>query len=152
MPGATPTETERDRVTEAVTRLFVSTDERDWSAVRECFAGEVLFDISSLSGEAARQVKPEEIVAGWREGLRELQAVHHQIGNFLVVIADNEASVSCYGIALHYLPHAQGGSVRRFVGSYTFHLVRGGNDWQIDMMAYHNKFTDGNLDLGTSAE
>ncbi len=148
MTGEILRETERDTVVETVTRLFVTTDRRDWPAVRACFADAVLFDMSSLSGEKEDTVGADEIVAGWRDGLRALQAIHHQVGNFLVTFAGGGAEVFCYGIAFHYLPSPTGGNVRRFVGSYDFHLVRSGTGWRIDAMAYRNKFTDGNLNLG----
>jgi hypothetical protein len=44
---------EKDRVVDAVTELFMATDRRDWAAVRDVFAPEVLFDLSSLTGTAA---------------------------------------------------------------------------------------------------
>ncbi len=142
-------ETERDRVVEEVTMLFIATDQRNWPAARACFVDSVFFDMASLSGNPAGQVPAEQIISGWKEGLRNLQAIHHQVGNFLVSFGNNDASVFCYGIALHYLPNTSGQNVRRFVGTYDFHLVRQAGNWRIDRMAYHSKFVDGNLALGS---
>ncbi len=142
--------TERDRVIEAVTTLFVETDKRDWAAVHSCFAGEVFFDMSSLGGERPGVTTPDHIVAGWREGLKALQSVHHQIGNFLVHFTGNEAIVFCYGIAIHYLPNRTNRNTRTFVGSYEFHLVKESGNWRIDAMTYHSRFIEGNTALEQS--
>lgn len=68
---------ERERIIEAVTALFVSTDKRDWVAVRDCFADQVLFDMSSLGGGAPAETPADSIVTGWTKDLRPLRAIHH---------------------------------------------------------------------------
>ena len=39
---------QKEKVKEVVTRLFVSTDNRDWDTVSRLFAAEVLFDMTSM--------------------------------------------------------------------------------------------------------
>jgi len=141
-------ETERDRVVEAVTTLFIETDKRDWAAVQSCFAPEVFFDMSSQGGGPPGTTTPGRIVEMWKDGLKNLQAIHHQVGNFLVHIRGESATVFCYGIALHYLPNPSRQNTRTFVGTYEFHLVTRGGVWRIDSMAYHAKFVEGNENLG----
>jgi hypothetical protein len=142
------TETERDRVIEAVTTLFVETDKRDWAAVQSCFAPGVFFDMSSQGGGPPGVTTPDRIVQGWKNGLKNLEAIHHQVGNFLVHINGEAATVFCYGIAFHYLPNPSRQNTRTFVGSYEFHLVKQGGVWLIDTMAYHARFVDGNQNPG----
>lgn len=141
-------ETERDRVIEAVTTLFIETDKRDWAAVQSCFAREVFFDMSSQGGGPPGLTTPDRIVGGWKDGLKNLQAIHHQVGNFLVHITGEAATVFCYGIAFHYLPSPSKQNTRTFVGTYEFHLIKQGGVWRIDTMAYHAKFVEGNQNLG----
>lgn len=136
---------ERAQVIEAVTRLFVATDRKDWPAVIRCFTEEVFFDMSSLGGGPAALVAATTIAAMWKEGLKEVSALHHQAGNFLVVVGDGEAKVFCYGIAIHYFAEPDGGRTRTFAGSYDFHLTRQDGVWKISLMAYHSKFVTGNL-------
>jgi hypothetical protein len=143
-----PIETERDRVIEAVTTLFIETDKRDWAAVQSCFAPEVFFDMSSPGGGPPGMTTPDRIVEGWMNGLKNLQVIHHQAGNFLVHIEGGAATVFCYGITWHYLPNPSKQNTRTSVGTYEFHLVKRGGDWRIDAMAYHEKFGEGNQDLG----
>jgi len=142
------TETERDRVIESVTTLFVETDKRDWSAVQSCFATGVFFDMSSQGGGPPGTTTPDRIVQGWKNGLKNLQAIHHQAGNFLFHISGEAATVFCYGITFHYLPNPSRQNTRTFVGSYEFHLVKQDGVWLIDTMAYHAGFVDGNQNLG----
>jgi hypothetical protein len=105
--------------------------------------------MGSLSGREPSWVTPEFIISGWEEGLKDLLAVHHQIGNSLVQVLGSTASLTCFGIAIHYLPNPSGRNTRTFVGSYDIRLVRKKGAWKIDGFAYHSKFVLGNLDLGS---
>jgi len=140
---------EKQAVLEAVTRLFVATDDRDWAAVEACFANELLFDMSSMGAGPAARVSARSVVEGWREGLRPLQAIHHQTGNHLIEVRDSRATVSCYGIAFHYLPNPTGRNTRTFVGSYDIELERRGGAWRITAFRFNLKYREGNLELET---
>ena len=141
---------EKDRVVEIVNRLFINTDNRDWSAVKALFAPRILFDMTSIAGGQPATLPPQEIVDGWDKGLKALKAIHHQAGNYLVDAKDNEATVFCYGVAWHYLPNKTGRNTRTFVGSYDFHLVKQDGEWKIDRFKFNLKFIDGNPDLEKS--
>ncbi len=141
---------EKDRVIDIVNRLFINTDNRDWPAVKTLFAPRVLFDMTSLVGGQPASVRPQEIVDGWDKGLKALKAIHHQTGNHIANIEDNEATVFCYGVAWHYLPNKTNQNTRTFVGSYDIHLVKQDEDWKIDRFKYNLKFIDGNTDLENS--
>lgn len=84
-----------------VNRVFVGTDARDWPAVRACFAPSVRFGMTSLAGGQSTHLTPEQITAGWETGLRPIEQVHHQTGNFMVSVDGDEATVFCYGTAYH---------------------------------------------------
>ena len=135
---------ERVQVIEAVTRLFIATDMKDWASVRNSFTEGVFFDMSSLDGQVATIRSGEEIAMGWKNGLKEVPVLHHQVGNYLVTIGEGEARVFCYGIALHHLTNEGGGKTRMFVGSYDFQLVKTEEEWKITLMAYHSKFITDN--------
>ena len=138
---------ERENVKEVVTQLFISTDNRDWDTVSRLFAAEVLFDMTSMAGGEPVKLTPQQIVASWDKGLKPLKAIHHQAGNFIVDVNQNEATVFCYGIASHYLPNDTNQNTRIFVGSYNFHLVKSGDNWQIDQFKFNLKYIDGNPNL-----
>jgi hypothetical protein len=138
---------EKDRILDVVNRLFIGTDRRDWPGVMECFAETVLFDMTSMAGGEPSTLTPRQIVDGWEQGLKDLKAIHHQVGNYLVTVDGNDADVFCYGVALHYLPRKSGQDTRRFVGSYDFHLEKAEDSWRIDAFRFNLKFTDGNPNL-----
>ena len=99
---------DKGKVVDIITGLFIGTDNRDWAMVRECLAERVLLDMSTLGAGPPQTLPVGQIVDGWDAGLKPLQAVHHQAGNFLVNIDGDGADVFCYGIASHYLPNPSG--------------------------------------------
>jgi len=138
---------EQTQVKNVLTQLFVETDNRNWQKVAECFAGEVLFDMTSMAGGEPTTMTPQNIVDVWDEGLKSLQAIHHQVGNFKIQIDGNGAEAFCYGIESHYLPNETGEDTRTFVGSYNFHLSKMDNIWRIDFFKFNHKYTAGNMNL-----
>ena len=141
---------EKDKVKEAINRLFISTDNRDWDTVSQLFAPEVLFDMTSMVGGKPIMLTPQEIVGSWEKGLKPLKAIHHQAGNYIVHVNEKQADVFCYGIASHFLPNKTNQNTRIFVGSYDFHLIKNGEEWQIDKFKFNLKYIDGNLNLEAS--
>jgi 3-phenylpropionate/cinnamic acid dioxygenase small subunit len=150
--GSTGQLKDQSDVIAMATRLFVCTDNRDWACVKNVFAPEVVFDMSSLSGAKAETKTPQQIADMWEQGLKPITAIHHQAGNFQATVRGGEADLFCYGVAYHYLPNPTERNTRTFVGSYDFHLVRGEGGWKIDRFKFNLKFIDGNKDLEGAAK
>jgi hypothetical protein len=144
--------TDQNDVIAVANRLFICTDNRDWQCVKDVFAREVLFDMTSLTGGQPSSLTPQQIVDGWDHGLKNLKAIHHQAGNYQVTIKGNDADMFCYGIALHYRPNPTNQNTRTFVGSYNFHLIRTDAGWKIDRFKFNLKYIDGNKDLSVTTE
>ncbi len=138
---------DQNAVIDTINRLFIFTDARNWKEVKNCFAEQVLFDMTSLAGGNPSKLTPQQIVDGWDQGLKGLKAIHHQAGNYRVTMRGAEADAFCYGIAIHYLPNPTDRNTRTFAGSYDFHLVKTGKGWHIDMFKFNLKFIDGNTNL-----
>jgi hypothetical protein len=138
---------EKDRIIDVINQLFIATDKRDWPAVRRCFAERVMFDMTSMGGGTPSYLTPEQISAGWEQGLRPIEQIHHQAGNHRVDIHGEQATAFCYGIASHYRQTSSGHNIRTFVGSYDLHLLRIEGRWQIDSFRYNLKYVDGNARL-----
>jgi hypothetical protein len=138
---------EKDAVIGVLNQLFIGTDNRDWAKVKTCFTDEVLFDMTSVTGGEPATMTSQQIVEGWDQGLKDLKAVHHQAGNYVVNLNNNEAEAFCYGVAFHYLPNKTNQNTRTFVGSYNFHLTKTGNAWRIDQFKFNLKYIDGNANL-----
>ena len=141
-PSATISEIlDRQAVLDTVNRLFLATDDKRWDELLGIFAERVRFDMSSLSGQPETEMAAGDIVDGWRTGLADVAAVHHQTGNFVVTLAGDRAEVFCYGIALHHRPRTDK-RVTMFVGSYDFTLVRTAGRWRVTAFRFRAKFVE----------
>ena len=139
--------TTREQIVEICNKLFYYTDERDWDHLKsEVFTDIVFLDMISL-GQKAEEMSSTHICDIWAEGFKELDAVHHQSGNYIVNIGKDGADVIAYAIASHYKKDATEGYTRIFVGSYNFHLVDTEKGWRIDKFKYNVKYMDGNIEM-----
>jgi hypothetical protein len=132
---------DRIDVVEKVDRLFVATDRKDWAAVQALFTERVAFDMSSLGSGAPAVLTAQEIVERWRDGLKDVQALHHQSGNYIVSLSGDTAEVFCYATATHYRPEQQK-RLTQFVGSYELRLVRLPSGWRIDRFKFDRKWVE----------
>jgi hypothetical protein len=140
----------RDEIIEVVNKLFIYTDNQEWSKLlKEVFKEKVFFDMGSMSGERGKEMKASDICKSWEEGFEDLDFVHHQSGNFVVKFKDDEtqAEVFCYAIAIHFKESASPEQTREFVGTYDLNLVLTDDGWRIDTFRYNFKFISGNKSL-----
>lgn len=138
---------DRQSITELINTLFISVDNRDWAAARDCLADSVHFDVTSLGAPAPMELAPEQITSAWESGLAPIEVVHHQSGNFLIRVDGDRAECFCYGTAFHYRRVRSGNNTRRFVGSYDYRVARVDGRWRITQFKFNAKFIDGNLNL-----
>lgn len=135
-----------------VVRMFVATDERDWTTLEACFTEPFILDMTSMVGGEPAHLTPRQVAEAWAKGFEPLSSVHHQVGNFrTTLIARDETSVRCYGVALHHRDDvAPESGTRRFVGTYEIDLHRQGEEWRISRLKFLLKFIDGNVHLETA--
>jgi len=138
---------QKDQIIDCINRLFICTDNRDWPKVRNCFDDQVQFDMTSLGGGSAMILTPQQITDMWDQGLRPINAIHHQAGNYRVQVQGDTAKAFCYGIASHFRPTRSGRNTRVFVGSYEFEFAQRADDWRITSFRFNCKYIDGNLEL-----
>jgi hypothetical protein len=140
----------RQAVEDAVVRMFVATDERDWSTLHDCFTSPLTLDMTSMVGGGPAVLTPQQLANVWSEGFKPLDAVHHQVGNFRTTLDGDSALVRCYGVAFHHRRTA-GLKTRVFVGTYELKLQYADRVWRINQLVFKLKFIDGNLKLEESA-
>lgn len=134
-----------------VVGLFVATDQQLWDQVAQSFHESVVLDYSSMNGNPAATLTPQQIVDAWQGILPGFESTHHQLGNFITTAEGNNAHVFCYGTASHYLPDEKG-DVWWVVGAYDFDLIKGHDgSWKITHMTFHFKYQDGNGSLAEKA-
>ena len=139
---------QREQIVETVNKLFVYTDSQQWEGLqREVFAVLVNLDMSSLGGPV------DEFTSGaicdmWKEGFKDLDAINHLGGNYIVNIHGNgTANVLAYATATHYKQSAKKGTTREFVGTYDLGLANTEGGWRIESFTYNLKYMQGNLEL-----
>lgn len=135
---------------QSVTNLFVGTDQQNWNLVEQIFNQEIVLDYSSMNGNPATTLSPQEITSAWKTILPGFEHTHHQIGNFISEENGNKATVFCYGTATHFLTD-DNGNVWTVVGSYDFELIKVNNQWKITSMKFNFKYQDGNTSLPQKA-
>ena len=136
---------------DVVVDLFVATNERDWDTVLESFGPQVSLDYSSMTGNPATELNPQEIVTAWKGILPGFESTHHQIGNILEHVDEDKATVFCYGTATHYLTD-ESGNIWTVVGSYDFEIIKNSEgNWKISKMKFNFKYQDGNTTLPEKA-
>jgi len=148
MPALVEDIASRVAVEDAVVRLFVATDDRDWPTVEACFTDPFTLDMTSMVGGSPVSTAPHQVANAWAEGFRLLDHVHHQVGNFQTIVSGQTAAVRCHGVAFHHRAAvAVGLKSRIFVGTYQLQLVANAERWQISELKFTLKFIDGNLEL-----
>lgn len=139
---------EREQVVEVLNRLYAHTDARQWDAlIDEVFAPEVWMDMTSLGAAQAETLTSRQICEMWDEGFKDLDAVHHQAGNYVIGINGSSATAEAGAIATHYRKAATKGHTRTFVGSYDFKFEKQQGSWRLTSFVYHLKYSEGNMAL-----
>src|SRR5881392_1227747 len=132
-------------LTELANKLFMYTDGQQWDLLlAEVFTEVIEFDMSSINGQPAQQIKALEVCEIWRQGFVGIDAVHHQAGHYLITVKENAADIFAYAVAVHYKKEAALGKTRSFTGSYNLKVSRTNNGWRITHFKYNLKFSNGN--------
>ena len=144
------TKSKRDEVIEVANKLFIYTDYHQWDKLlSDVFTTTVEFDMQSAGGGKAQELKAQDICNTWEKGFEDIDAIHHQAGNYIVKFnADEiEAEIVCYAIATHYKNAALQGKTREFVGSYELKAVLTDEGWRLNGFKYNLKYVNGNIEL-----
>jgi hypothetical protein len=140
-------------IRDLVVRMGTLADARDWSALADLFTDPVRADWSELSGVPAADLRPTELVKGWRQALSGLDATHHLIANHEIEItADgSRATARAYVHAAHRLANAYGDSVWIIAGRYEHRLGHTDAGWRIAAATVHPLWGAGNRQVRTLA-
>lgn len=140
--------TEREQLVEKLNRLFYYTDYQIWDKLKaEVFADEVKMDMTSLGAPSIETWSAQRICDEWTNGFKDLDAIHHQAGTFIIDINGSVATAKAYAIASHYKKDATNGTSREFIGSYDIHFTKIENSWKLDALTFNLKYMKGNLEL-----
>ena len=130
-------------------------DARDWTLWRSVFLDEVVFDLSSWTGQAPRKLDADRVVATQAKIFAELSVTQHFITNHRIAIERDRARVLAHMRAEHWLDdspqHPQKANVLKegtqrytMFGYYDDKLVRTVAGWKIAEMQLNVTRTEGN--------
>lgn len=111
-------------------QLFAAADSRDWNAAKSLMAERVYTDYSDLGGTPGFQT-PDEILSGWAALLPGFERTVHQIHNFAIWVADDRATSTFDGIAVHYLQAADGDDYWTVFAGYDTEFIQENGAWKI---------------------
>ncbi len=94
----------------------------------------------------AADVRPGDLVAGWKQALSGLDATHHLIANHDIEIdaGGDHATARAYVHAAHPLAIAFGDPVWIIAGRYEHRLVHGDHGWRIAAASFRPTWGAGN--------
>lgn len=121
----------RDRAAVAglVPRLAYAEDDRDYDAFRALFAETVRVDMSSLFGEPAYEIGPDELTQRARTVLGAFEYTQHHTSNVVVDLDGDRATVRVTVNAYHGVSAEESCLVRV---NWRFGCVRTDGEWLID--------------------
>jgi hypothetical protein len=122
---------DRMAITDLIHRYASGIDMRDWALYRSIFADEVFMDFSSYSGAPGTKMGADDWVAGCQRMLPGFDATQHSLTNFVYDIRDDEATVTVYMQAEHFIANTLGDASHTLGGYYLHRLRRGGDGWRI---------------------
>ncbi len=120
-------------------------DARDWTLWRSVFVDEVIFDLSSWSGQPPRPLDTDRVVASQARIFAELTVTQHFIANHRVEIDGDRARVLAHMRAEHWIdtPSPSGCNRYTMFGYYDDKLLRTPAGWKIVEMQLNVTQTEG---------
>jgi len=135
-------------LTELANKLFMYCDARQWDKMLvEVFIPVIWFDASSLGAGEPCSMEARDVCNSWEEGLSGLDAIHHQAGQYVINVVNDNADIYGYATASHYKKAATKGNTRTFVGSYDLKAERGAMGWRLSQFKFNLKYMEGNVSL-----
>ena len=134
-------------VIETCTRMAWHADQREWDALRDVFADEVLLDYTSLHGGEPATVPRDQLVESWAGLFGKLLTTQHLVTNHLVTVSGDTASCTAAFQATHLLPNAHGDPIWTLGGSYRFELLRDDQSWRISAVTMTATWASGNQQI-----
>ena len=136
-------------IEQQVRKLFEGADERNWQKSASAMSNEVLLDYSSMTGNAATLLKPEQIMAAWAAFLPGFDRTNHLLSNFTIKTNGLTAEVHYNGKADHFL----NGEVWTVNGTYD--TKRKGKlviyD-SVNVMVYENRYAEVRIGIKTGGK
>ena len=139
---------DRAHIVDVMSAYATGLDARDWQLWRSIFLDEVVFDLSSWSGQEPRLLDTDRVVAAQARMFAELATTQHFVTNHRVTFgADKDGATArllAHMRAEHWIDNAPAGSDRyTMFGYYDDKLVKTSAGWKIAEMQLNVTHTEG---------
>ena len=121
---------ERERIGDALDRMFRGFEEYDWAAVRSVLGRRITFEQTSIGGVAIERSR-EEALAGWQRSHHEQKINFHLLGRYWTRIEGSHATVAVNCSVCKVLDSALGGGMWQVWGRHDITLRRTGAGWRV---------------------
>jgi SnoaL-like domain len=145
-PATTETE-DRLAILELIGKLALLLDARDWDALEGIWADSVHYDRTSLFGGEPETLTPAELVAGYRQALGNLDAVHHLIACHVINLDGDRATCAANMQGTHVFANTSGDPMWTVGGRHDYQLVRTADGWKIAALKFTVQWATGNMNI-----
>src|ERR1700719_78237 len=142
---------DRLAILELIGNLALLLDARDWNALERLFADPVHYDRTSLFGGQPETLSPAELMAGYRQALGNLDAVHHLITCHVISLDGDQATCAADMQGTHVLANASGGPMWTVGGRHDYQLTRTPGGWRVAGLTFTLQWANGNMNVVTLA-
>lgn len=139
-------------ITNTVQAFFEAVDTRDWDAAEALMTDPFYLDYSSFGAGPGTDLRPVDILMGWKSILPGFDFTHHQLGPLIIEEDGDEATVRTYVTADHQVADVAEGEVWTVCGSYVLDLKKIDSDWKLRGNTFLLKFQSGNTNLPALAQ
>ena len=130
-------------VGEVMNRYCLAVDTRDWDLLTNCFTQDCEADFRSFGSREV--VRGRDVwVAMVRETIGGLDSTHHATSNHLAEINGDDAKLTAYIQAMHWLQNDLGDPEYTVGGHYICNMVRTDAGWQIAQYSLNVTWQRGN--------
>jgi len=130
-------------ITNAVNRIAIMSDLRDWEAVRICFTGQVDVDYTSLAGGQPEAIAADALVKRWKSVFEStFKTTQHLLGSHSITVNGDTATCVSHFQARH-VPLDSTKDIWTLGGYYNHELVRQNDQWLVRRMKMVWTWEDG---------
>ena len=135
---------DRADLTDLIHKYATGIDTRNWPLFRSIFADQLFVDFSSYSGSPGSSMTADEWVAGCQRMLPGFDSTQHCLSNFVFDVRGDEATVTVYMQAEHFIANLLGDNSHTLGGFYVHELRRGEDGWRIHSTTLNVTWSRGN--------
>ncbi len=135
---------DRLAITDVLSNYATGLDARDWTLWRSVFVEEVVFDLSSWSGQPARRLNADRVVRTQARIFAELSVTQHFFTNHRITVDGDQARCLAHMRAEHWIEDGSPLPSRyTMFGYYDDKLTRTADGWKICEMQLNVTQTEG---------